>query len=609
MQLKAYEGLHQYIYFTGFVLDQNGQGVSGVKIYAIYDNQEIFKEPLQTYAAGWFETRIPLTEEYIGKEIKLYAQKSGFKIADNADKPLLLKETYNFVTLNLEPVEGLSPKISGERDPLAYVFGYINNPIDNLPIPGARVSLNVDGNEISVDRSRDSGYFTLHFDAKKHLNREATIIVVHQTFNKEETEYVILKRQNDLVKIDLFPQGYLFITSFPAILSPVKYPHAERIMIYGKRDENYSNVFAKWGQNSRQARVVPSNTNLWAINLPVLDKSNINKLSFSFTKNLHEVDAPKKNEIIEAFFNKHTDCFDSTDDKISVANLRKNLNYIFGNIFREELFVTGSDFQKDLDRIVVSSKLRNIFKKNKIIVSSEVNISKEVPDSIWKIYDEENEKRYLAIKKGDGKIYFYLEADIQLRDTSKNRVILEKIRDGFNRFDSRYHDKKVCQLEIIEELKKLELETEARRQKDIAPKRFAIGLGENFHIPLYKSGDVSDSINFAGGVDLYVSWFPWKTTPGLFPKPSFKKNNFSLDAGVGKALTKLEIGPKKRKVNKWANVIRFGFGYRIPYRYNFFQFQFGLSTLFIDNYDDRPWESWNVYFGLGIPFSLALDSY
>jgi len=317
LQTEALEGFYTDIYIAGFVLDDKGRGIPGAAITVTHEHEKLFA--LRSTEAGWFESNRPLTSEYLSKKISLTVLKVGFEFAQER---LLLKKVDNFIVFHLKPLTEVPINVPNEGLATGVVYGYIRDVINNRPLPAAKVSLNVDDKEIAVGYSRESGYFTLNH-AVKYRNQLATYIVTHLDFEEEKGQ-VKLEQQNDVIRVGLFPKtGYRFITSYPLSLPFAEPPPDTEILLYGK-NENYLQVSAHWGTNSKQALIGPD---FWKLNLPSPHANDYDTLSFVFITKIEGLEIAKRDAILNTFLQPCTDYLDSKDVKL-VEKLDQKLSAI-----------------------------------------------------------------------------------------------------------------------------------------------------------------------------------------------------------------------------------------------------------------------------------------
>jgi hypothetical protein len=190
----AQDNLPRNLYVAGFVFDEHGEGVSGAEIVVEHKNRKLFS--LRSTEAGWYESTKPVPVDYLDQVVRLTVLKRGYRLQSQNH---ILKTADNFVVFHLKPIVDV-PNY-GAKDALAtgVFYGYVSHPSQDSALSGAKATLKIDGKDIDVSFSRDSGYFTLNYPIK-YFNQPATLVVEHPRYQTYE-ENITLSPQTTVKKI------------------------------------------------------------------------------------------------------------------------------------------------------------------------------------------------------------------------------------------------------------------------------------------------------------------------------------------------------------------------------------------------------------------------
>lgn len=209
------------IYIAGFVVDEKGQGIPDVHVDIENKNQLIMT--MRSMQDGWFESARGLDIPKIGLDIRVTLTKPGYDFLSNIVK---IDSNNHIFKCQLITLPGYHPLTRYEDQPTLPLYGYVQKPESQggTNLAGAKIYLlkpssnkiseNIDSGIVDMSISRDSGFFTLHYDySLRNSHSEYTLLVEHPEYNLWP-EQVKLAQQSQPIIIDNLSERYFDIAWF-----------------------------------------------------------------------------------------------------------------------------------------------------------------------------------------------------------------------------------------------------------------------------------------------------------------------------------------------------------------------------------------------------------
>jgi hypothetical protein len=192
-------------YVGGFVIDSSDtSGIDGATVIIEHHFEKLMS--VESGSEGWFESNIPISAKI--KNVRIIVLKPGYKYEPvNID----LSDGMNTIKIELNKIGEFTPIEPQKQPRYKNYYGYVENTVSEMPLPGAVITLNVHNREGKVlyqskSTSRDSGYFTLTYPIEYWENARSYYLeykVEHQSFDTitEPLTQVVQSKPNEVNKL------------------------------------------------------------------------------------------------------------------------------------------------------------------------------------------------------------------------------------------------------------------------------------------------------------------------------------------------------------------------------------------------------------------------
>lgn len=213
-QSDAMKETLQKIYIAGFILDEHGRGISEVDIIVEHKNRKIMS--LRSMQGGWFEAARGLLVGKEGLKIRLVLLKAGYDYLTVVEKISSENHIFKFTIASLP---GYLPPAIHEDVPTLPLYGFIENPNSNgVGLAGSKITL-LDSHRAKLTEiknkkiydvavSRDSGFFTINYEADLRNTNKKYRLTVDNPFYNEYSKTITLGDQDTPLIINQLSKRY-----------------------------------------------------------------------------------------------------------------------------------------------------------------------------------------------------------------------------------------------------------------------------------------------------------------------------------------------------------------------------------------------------------------